>query len=29
MPADVADTKSQLRGFEINTPTPDFRPEEH
>src|SRR5205807_1232274 len=29
MPADVADTKSQLRGFEINTPPPDFRPEEH
>src|SRR3984893_16423147 len=29
MPANVADTQSQLRGFEINTPPPDFRPEEH
>ncbi len=29
MPANVADTQTQLRGFEINTPPPDFRPAEH
>src|SRR2546421_12688736 len=29
MPTNVADTKSHLRGFEINPPSPDFRPEEH
>src|SRR5436305_10301202 len=29
MPANVADTQTQLRGFEVNTPPPGFRPVEH